>query len=80
LIEKGVRFQEIAGNLLIALTVKAPRDWVLDPQDGEKFLEWNILRDPATKRVAIAVPVNQLHQTLLNFAQQKIQLDHIYDY
>ena len=41
---------------------------------------WPMLTSPGTSRVALDVPVAQLHTTLAALALEPVTLDHVYDY
>ncbi|HEV8145017.1 MAG TPA: hypothetical protein VGP79_01475 [Bryobacteraceae bacterium] len=77
LAQRGGRFVEIAGNDEIALTVIAPRS--LAP-GSDTFLQSELLTDPASKRVAIRVPVAMLHTVLNGLVSSGHKLEHVYDY
>jgi hypothetical protein len=80
LARQGVQFIEIAGNRTIVMTVIAPGDW-RNVQDPARVVhEWEILTKPSKKRVAIATPVDRLHQLIPALESQGVELDHIYDY
>lgn len=76
----GVRFVQIAGNDEIMLTVLAPRTWEYDLSAGEVLFTQPILTDSNLQRLAINVPVNELHAVLNELAEREFMLEHIYDY
>ncbi|HXF64429.1 MAG TPA: hypothetical protein VNK95_22555 [Caldilineaceae bacterium] len=80
LVEQGVRFVEIAGNDEIMLTALAPRAWEYELEQGQYLFAHDILTDPATKRIMVAVPIPALHTVLSELAAQGVRLEHIYDY
>jgi FAD/FMN-containing dehydrogenase len=77
---QGVRFIEIAGNQKILMTMIAPTDWKDGQNRGEILYEWELLTQPDRKRVAITVAVNQLHKVIPGLEQEKVTIDHIFDY
>jgi FAD/FMN-containing dehydrogenase len=76
----GVRLVEIAGNSRILVTVIAPADWHDERNRGEELLEWPILTQREKKRVALVVDVARLHEVLPSFAEEKVAIDHVYDF
>ena len=80
LAQKGVRFEEIAGNNEILITLFAPRDWLYTLPQGRYLFAETVLTDHALKRVAVSVPVKDLHQVLAEMEAEDIRLEHIYDY
>jgi len=80
LARQGVQFVEIAGNRTIMITVIAPRDWKDARNRGRVIHEWEILTHPGQKRVALAVPVDRLHEVIPSLEAEQVQIDHIYDY
>ncbi len=80
LVRCGARFREFAGNDEIMLTAIAPASWSATGVDGQLLFEQPILTDPASKRVAINVPVRSLHRILLALEERGARLEHLYDY
>ena len=80
LIAQGARLVEVAGNEHILMTILAPREWEDDYRRGVKVCEWAILTEPARKRVALLVPIAQLHETLPSLEREGLILDHLYDF
>ena len=80
LARRGARFREFAGNDEIMLTAIAPTSWSSTGLDGQLLFEQPILIDPASKRVAINVPVQSLHRVLVALEEQGVRLEHLYDY
>lgn len=78
---QGVRFVEIAGNHEILVTAFAPRDWQGTLAAGQPLFALPILTEPARERLAITVPVAELHTLLAALTSGgELQLEHIYDY
>lgn len=81
LASENVAFEEIAGNTsAILITVLAPRDWAGRSDDFQVIFTQPIPTKPDIKRVALATPVKLLEQTLQELAEQKIAIEHIYDF
>ncbi len=80
LIAHDARLVEVAGNEQILLTILAPRDWDDLYHRGMTVCEWTILTEPQRKRVALLVPIAQLHETLPSLDREGLVLDHLYDY
>ena len=80
LAEAGLQFLEIAGNDEIVMAVLVPEAWEYDLSAGEIFLEQTYLSKPELKRLVVTVPVEQLHTVLLEVDDQKLTLEHLYDY
>jgi hypothetical protein len=80
LVSRGVRFQQIAGNEQVLVTVIAPRDWKPLTQVGELLFASPILTEPGLQRVALRSPVPSLHILSNYFADQGLKIEHIYDY
>jgi hypothetical protein len=84
LMEQGVRFSEIAGNDEIMVTVLAPRDWRPTSGPAETLFTMPILTQPGRARVALRVPVRELHTVVGDLTQLSassgVTIEHIYDY
>jgi hypothetical protein len=84
LVEQGVRFQEIAGNDEIMVTVLAPRGWRYDGGGAETLLTMPILTQPDRERQALRVPVGALHAVIGDLTQppagSRVSVEHVYDY
>ncbi len=80
LAKQGVRFHDLAGNDEILLTAIAPRELVLHPAAGGIVLSEEILTNPATKRIAVRVPVRTLHVILTDLPARGASVEHLYDY
>lgn len=77
---RGAGFVEIAGNRsVILVSALVPVDW--KPASSDRVLfEQPIITRPATKRVALVVPVKSLAATLNSLNQPGSELEHVYDY
>jgi hypothetical protein len=80
LARQGVEFLDIAGNHTILMTVIARRDWHGVGGEARLVAEWGILTRRAEKRVAIALPVGLLHETIPHLETEGVRIDHLYDY
>ena len=80
LIANGVRFEEVAGNEQILLTLVAPQEWHPRSGHGTQVCEWTILTDPTHKRIALLAPVGRLHAILPTYDRDGLALDHLYDF
>lgn len=80
LVQRGLKFNVIAGNDELLITAFAPADWTGDLTVGEFLFAMPIPTDLAQTRAVIRVPVSQLHLLLQDLAERGIKLEHIYDY
>jgi hypothetical protein len=80
MVKAGTAFKQVAGNDTIMLTSIAPSTWRYALPSGRVLFEKPVLTAPAEKRVAIEAPVASLHAILLALSEQKIAVEHIYDY
>lgn len=80
LVSHDARLVEIAGNDEILMTIIAPQNWQDIYHRGVKICEWTILTDPSKKRVALLVPIGQLHEMLPSLEREHLVLDHLYDF
>ena len=80
LIAQGVRFNDIAGNDDILVTVLAPASLKIDPSLGTILLDEPLLTDPATRRVGLLAAVASLHDTVTRLEKSGAIVEHIYDY
>ncbi|KFN44529.1 hypothetical protein [Arenimonas oryziterrae] len=82
LAQRGVRFEEIAGNRdAILITVIAPGDWRAPDRWPYRVLFLQpVLTRANQQRLAVVVPVKDLDRALLELAQAPYRLEHVYDY
>ena len=80
LTKQGVQFVEIAGNDEIMISVIAPRHWQYNSDDANKLFQMRVLLDQDLERVAMSVPITNLHSVLAFLESEGITLEHIYDY
>jgi hypothetical protein len=79
---RDVRFEQVAGNDDIMLTVVVPKNWTYDLPAGEGSLLFteDIATQPGMKRIAFECHVVALGAALNHFTSQGIKIEHIYDY
>lgn len=80
LIDRGVTFEQIAGNDDILVTAIAPGAWPAAPMKGELIAALPILTEPPKTRLAIRTPVAALHELVTFLRAHGVQIEHIYDY
>jgi len=81
LLERGVRFAEIAGNDEMLFTLLGSPDAEYDFEHGEYLFDLPILTQPGLARVAIKVRVADMHLFLQELkGRSEIQFEHMYDY
>ncbi len=80
LLYDGARLVEVAGNEQILMTVMAPTRWQDLRHRGRLVCEWELVTAPERKRVALLVPIAQLHEILPSLDEEGIQIDHLYDF
>ena len=81
LAKNGHSFKEIAGNnSAILLTVLAPASYESNFKYTQIVFTQPITSKLTVKRIALAVPVLQLNQLLNQLNNEKIQIEHIFDY
>jgi len=80
LVTRGIRFREIAGNGEILVTAVVPAEWSYDLPSGSVVIEKPMLADRRLKRIAVRAPVASLHGILLELADRKLEIEHVYDY
>jgi len=78
---EGVGFKEIAGNTsAILVTALAPKSYDAKSEHFKVIFTQPIPTRPGINRIALATPVNQLDKTLRQLLEQKIEIEHIYDF
>lgn len=80
MVARGAKFNDLAGNDEIMVTLNAPAAWSYDLASGDVLFEMPVLPDPRRKRVAANVPVRELHRLLAELGMRGVLLEHIYDY
>jgi FAD/FMN-containing dehydrogenase len=80
LVASGARFKEIAGNDEILMTSVIPVTGRPELTAGRILFDRPLLTDPRQARIGVCVPVRSLHQLLIQLADAKLEIEHIYDY
>lgn len=80
LIRQGIRFTDIAGNDEILITVLAPAGWSVDNLNASSVVDERVLSDVTTRRVALKVPVKELHAVVTRIETGGARVEHLYDY
>ncbi|QDK78171.1 hypothetical protein EXU85_05995 [Spirosoma sp. KCTC 42546] len=81
LVSQGVTFREIAGNnSAILLTVLAPETWQPVSPNLQLVFTQPIVTKPGLKRVALVTTVGSLDKTIRYVNEQKVKIEHVYDY
>ncbi|MCW3085935.1 MAG: hypothetical protein JWP12_3301 [Bacteroidetes bacterium] len=81
LAKMGFTFREIAGNnSAILLTVLVPSQTNLSPAYAQIVFIQPVSSDPATKRIAFAVPVKDLNKLLLELNGTNVKIEHVFDF
>ena len=77
---RGARFNEIAGNRRILMTVIAPAAWDGARLWGQPVGEWPVLTRPGFKRAAFAVAVADLTAAVRELPAEQVEVEHVFDY
>lgn len=78
---KGLSFKEIAGNnSAILLTVLVPRSQETKFTDAQTVFTQIVSSDLNMKRIALAIPVGQLDKLLVQLVNEKVTIEHVFDY
>lgn len=81
LAKDGHSFKEIAGNnSAILLTVLVPTSDTTNFENTQTIFTQPISSDPTTRRIALAVPVASLSKLLLQLSNDKIKIEHVFDF
>jgi len=81
LLERGVRFEEIAGNDEILFTLLGPQDADYNFKYGDYLFDLPILTQPGQTRAAVKVHVTDMAQFFEELNErEEIQFEHMYDY
>jgi hypothetical protein len=76
----GVRFVSIAGNDDILITVIKTREHGAPPSPARVLSDEPLLNEPAHSRLAVALPVAALNDTIAYVQANEGIIEHIYDY
>jgi hypothetical protein len=80
LLRQGIRFVDIAGNDEMLITVLAPAGWSVDNLNALAVIDERVLSDVTTRRVALKVPVKELHTVVSRIETGGARVEHLYDY
>jgi hypothetical protein len=80
LLDHGVHFRQIAGNELIVISAFAPMDWTNSSPNLQVLLAQPMLTNQGKVRVVLVAKVPELDQTLPLLKQQRLEIEHLYDY
>ena len=81
LLERGVRFDEVAGNDEILFTLLGPQEADYNFEHGEYLFDLPILTQPGQTRAAIKVLVADMGPFFEELkGREEIQFEHMYDY
>ena len=81
LAKNGHSFKEIAGNnSAILLTILVATSDKANFVNTQTVFTQPISSDPTTKRIALAVPVASLSKLLLQLSNDKIKIEHVFDF
>jgi hypothetical protein len=81
LAKNGFTFKEIAGNnSAILLTILVSNQTILSLKNTQTVFTQPIASDPSMKRIALAVPIKDLNVLLLQLDNDKINIEHIFDF
>lgn len=76
---QGVRFRDVAGNDVLALSAIARRGVRLPPEVGSVLFGAPILTDPSSVRLIVRTPVTSLHAAPAALERAGARLEHVYD-
>jgi hypothetical protein len=79
-VDRGVQFEEIAGNSQIIVSVLAPQSWHYDGSDARQLFSIPILTHPELKRIVLGCDVTSLSAMLSTLQAGGITAEHVYDY
>ena len=81
LLERGVHFEEIAGNDEILFTLLGSKDANYSFEHGETLFDLPILTQPETTRAAVKVQVADMAEFFEELSgREDIRFEHMYDY
>jgi hypothetical protein len=81
LAKQGKSFKEIAGNTsAILLTILVPTNKVNNLGNSQTVFSQPISSDSTMQRIALVIPVEQLNILLTHLYEEKIIVEHIFDY
>jgi hypothetical protein len=78
---QGLEFREIAGNKsVILVSLIGPQNWTPKTGISKILFEQPILTQPGLKRVTATITVSVLGKALREWTEQRINLEHVFDY
>jgi hypothetical protein len=81
LAKQGVNFDEIAGNKTVMLvSLVGAADWRPATGVDKVLFEQPILTQPGRKRIVLTARVPELAETLREWSQEGVQVEHLFDY
>jgi hypothetical protein len=81
LAQQGLDFREIAGNqTIILVSLIGPESWTPKTGISKILFEQPILTQRGFKRVAATVEVKSMGKALREWSEQRISVEHIFDY
>lgn len=81
LAQQGFTFKEIAGNnSAILITVLAPENTNITYKNCQTVFVQSISSQRQMERIAIAVPVKDLNTLIIQLENEKIEIEHIFDF
>lgn len=81
LAKNGHSFKEVAGNnSAILLTVLVPTSNNTNFENTQTVFTQPISSDQTKKRIALAIPVSSLSKLLLQLSNDKIEIEHVFDF
>ena len=80
LVARGVRFLDIAGNDEMLVTAIVPGGFRDAPVHGTLVFDAPLLEDASRRRVALKLPVRDLHAILPALERRGARIEHLYDY
>jgi len=80
LAERKARFVDMAGNSQITLSVLAPSGWKYGGPDAQVLFSSPILTNTGLTRTVLGCDVTSLNNVLNALAEEKVSIEHVYDY
>ncbi len=71
---------DIAGNAQIVLTVLAPQGAQVSFPNTTEIFSMPVAIERERRRVALSVPVLQLHEIIRKLQSEQVEIEHVYDY
>jgi hypothetical protein len=78
---QGIEFREIAGNQsIILVSLIGPQSWTPKTGISKILFEQPILTQPGLKRVTATIEITTMGKALREWSEERISLEHIFDY